>query len=84
MQELLLQFVPSVLLQLVLAAVFFILWRKLGRNPWPVTILTLIPLVGLVVSGVVWIRALFIIADRLNMLENRANGAESSSPEMTR
>ncbi len=71
MEDLFIQFLPTMLIQVVLAVVFFKLWRKLGRNPWLGTILMLVPLAGLFVSGVLHLRALFILADRLNALESR-------------
>lgn len=70
MQEMMMQFLPSSVMQIVLAFVMFFLWKKLKQNPWPITILTIIPIVGLFVYVYAQIRVLFIIANRLEALEN--------------
>ena len=68
--ELILQFVPLLIFSLIYAVIVFIVARKRRINPWGWTIGTMIPLFGLIISGVFFVTTLLSILDRLNALES--------------
>ncbi len=71
-ESMLLQFLPTSIIQIGLAIIVFNLWKRLKMNPWPVTILTAVPIVGMFVFVYVQLRALFILANRLAALEEKS------------
>ena len=66
------QFIPIMFLQLIYAAIVFVVARKRHVNPWIWTVASLVPVFGLLVSGVFMLFSFLSILDRLNVLENNA------------
>lgn len=71
-ENMIIQFIPSMVLGVIYAAIVFVVARKRGVNPWGWTIATLVPLIGLLVSAVFFLTTLLSILDRLNILESRS------------
>lgn len=65
MEAFLIQILPLTLIQLIFAAVFFNLAKRLGSDPWLWALLCAIPVVGAFMIGFLQLRALFILARRL-------------------
>jgi hypothetical protein len=74
----LVQLAPMMVLGLIYAAIVFIVARKRGVNPWVWTIATLLPGVGLIVSGIFFLLTFFSVLDRLNALEQNSKAQEFS------
>jgi hypothetical protein len=66
------QFIPIMTLQLIYAAVVFVLARKRGLNPWFWPIGSLVPGFGLIVAGIFMLLSFLSVFDRLNALEKHA------------
>jgi hypothetical protein len=73
-------FFEGVVLAVVYAAAVYFVARKRRVEPWPWTIGTLIPFVGLIVSAVFFYLTLLSILDRLNLLE--AGRPPAQAPEL--
>ena len=71
---LLIQLFPLIFMGAIYAVVVFFTARKRGVNPWPWTVASLIPAIGLIVSGVFMLLSWFAILDRLNRLERGIDG----------
>ena len=69
MTDLILQFLPLMTLQLIYAAIVYALARKRRINPWPWTIATLVPFLGIFVFPLFFLVTLLSVLDRLNVLE---------------
>ena len=65
------QFMPIMFLQLIYAAIVFVVAQKRHVNPWIWTIASLVPVCGLFVSGVFMLLSFLSMLDRLNVLENK-------------
>jgi len=63
------QLAPMMILGLIYALVVYVVARKRRINPWVWTIATLIPGIGLIVSGIFFLVTFLSILDRLNTLE---------------
>jgi hypothetical protein len=63
------QFLLTMLFQAVLAIVIFKLYRRLGRNPWPPTFYSLVPVIGVLAFAIYQVRVLFHIIGRVEALE---------------
>lgn len=71
MEAAILQLIPLLTIQVVYAIIVFVTARKRPVNPWPWTIGTLVPGVGMIVAAVFWLVTLFSVLDRLKALESR-------------
>ncbi|MCR5878105.1 hypothetical protein [Phenylobacterium sp. J367] len=69
------QFIPMMTLGLIYAVIVFVIARKRGVNPWPWTIATLVPAIGLIVAGVFYLLSFLSVLDRLNALEGKTPSA---------
>ncbi|MBL8556296.1 MAG: hypothetical protein JNL41_18625 [Phenylobacterium sp.] len=56
----------------VYAIVVYVIARKRRVNPWPWTIATLIPAIGLLVAAIFYLLSFLSVLDRLNKLEGEA------------
>jgi hypothetical protein len=72
------QLAPMILFGLFYAAVVYVVARKRKVNPWVWTIATLIPAIGLIVSGIFFLLTFLSILDRLNALERTSTVQEFS------
>ncbi len=70
--SLLMQFVPLMILQLLYAVVTFQIARKQRWNAWILTIVVLIPVVGMIAFIVIFLSTLLKTLDRLNVLEGKS------------
>jgi len=68
-ETLFVQLVPITLLGAIYAVIVFIAAKKRGVNPWPWAISSLVPIVGMIVSGVFFLLTFLSMLDRLNALE---------------
>ena len=71
----LVQLLPLTIFSLIYAVLVFVMARKRRINPWPWTIATAIPFIGLFVFGVFFYVTLLSMLDRLNALEAGTTGA---------
>lgn len=71
--EAIVEFIPLIIVQLIYAAIAFVVARKRSMNPWPWTIGTLIPILGMLVFGLYFLLSFLSVLDRLNTLERPAN-----------
>jgi len=62
---------PSLILGLIYAAITYIIAKKRGVNPWPWTLGSLVPIAGLIVAGVFYLKSFLSVFDRLKALEGR-------------
>jgi hypothetical protein len=69
MASALIQLAPLMVLEVVYAAVVYVVARKRNVNPWAWTIGTLVPGLGLFVSAIFFLVTLLSVLDRLNVLE---------------
>ena len=69
MESQIIQLAPMMILGLIYALVVYVVARKRRINPWVWTIATLIPGIGLIVSGIFFLVTFLSILDRLNTLE---------------
>lgn len=69
MEAALIQLGPIMLLSLIYAVIVYITARKRGVNPWPWVIGGIIPIIGMIVSGIFFLLSFLSILDRLNALE---------------
>jgi hypothetical protein len=63
------QLAPMMVLGLFYALVVYVVARKRRINPWVWTVATLIPGIGLIVSGIFFLLTFLSVLDRLNALE---------------
>lgn len=71
-EAMILQFLPLTILSLIYAFVVYVIARKRGLNPWLWTIGTVVPLVGVIIVGPLFLLLSFLsVFDRLNALETR-------------
>lgn len=71
-EAMIIQMVPITILSIIYAVVIFVIARKRGVNPWPWTIGTLVPFVGAIIVGPIFMLLSFLsVFDRLNVLEKR-------------
>jgi len=68
-EAVILQFLPLFIVSVIYAFVVFVIARKRKVNPWPWTIGTLIPGVGIIVAPVFMLLSFISVFDRLNALE---------------
>ena len=59
-----------IILGVIYAIVVYVIARKRRVNPWPWTIATLIPGLGMLVAAVFYLLSFLSVLDRLNKLEN--------------
>ena len=69
--ELVAQAAPLILVNLLYAAIVFVIARKRGIRPWPWTLGTLVPVIGFVVFPVFLLLSFLSMLDRLTALEAR-------------
>lgn len=74
--NLLIQLIPAIIFSLVYAVIVYAVARRRRLNPWPWTIATLIPVIGMIVAGVFLLLSFLSVLDRLNALEAAAGTAE--------
>ena len=58
-----------VVLGIVYAAIVYVIARKRRVNPWPWTIATLIPVIGILIAAIFYLLSFLSVLDRLNKLE---------------
>ena len=63
------QFIPLLILQALYAAVVFVVARKRGLNPLVRSLISLVPLIGLIFAGLFVLLSFLSVLDRLNRLE---------------
>lgn len=63
--------VTYLILGIIYAVLVFIIARKRRVNPWPWTIASLVPILGIIVAAVFYFLSFLSVLDRLNALENR-------------
>jgi len=68
---LLMQLVPLMVLQLLYAVVTFQLCSKQRWNAWILTLVVLIPVIGMIAFIVIFLTTLLKTLDRLNVLEGK-------------
>ena len=69
-EGLLMQFLPLVLLSVIYAVVVYVIAQKRRINPWGWTIGTLVPFIGPIFVGPIFMLLSFLsVFDRLNRLE---------------
>jgi hypothetical protein len=66
----LIEFLPLIIVSLIYAVVVYLIAGKRRLNPWPWTIGTLVPFVGLFVAAVFMLLSFLSVFDRLNALED--------------
>jgi len=59
-----------VVIGVIYAIIVYVVARKRRVNPWPWTIPTLIPVLGMIVAGIFMLLSFLSVLDRLNALEN--------------
>ena len=59
-----------IVMGIVYAIVVYVIARKRRVNPWPWTIATLIPGIGLLIAAIFYLLSFLSVLDRLNKLEN--------------
>ncbi len=64
--DLIVQFIPSVLIGLIWAIPIYRTCLKRGVGPWPWVIACLVPFVNLIAIPVFWVTTIMAILDRLN------------------
>jgi|CXWL01.1.fsa_nt_gi hypothetical protein len=67
----LMQLLPSMIIQIIYSIVVFKMARKQGWNAWLWTIGSLIPIIGLIVLAVAQATTILKTLDRLNVLEGK-------------
>ncbi len=67
-----LQFIPLMTIQVVYAVIVFMMAKRRKLSPWPWTIGSLVPGIGMIVSGIFILLTIFSVLDRLNALESKA------------
>jgi hypothetical protein len=72
MEAAILQFIPLMTIQLVYAAIVFVMAKKRRINPWLWTIGSLVPGFGVLASAIFMLLTMFSMLDRLHALENKA------------
>lgn len=70
--NLLIQLIPAIIFSLIYAVIVYAVARRRRLNPWPWTIATLIPVIGMIVAGVFLLLSFLSVLDRLNALEAAA------------
>lgn len=70
---LLMQLLPLMIIQLLYAVVTFQFASKQRWNAWVLTIVVLIPIVGMIAFIVIFLTTLLKTLDRLNVLEGKGN-----------
>jgi amino acid transporter len=71
--DMLVQFIPLIILSLIFAFPLFNLAKALGKNPWAAVLISFIPLIGFVFVYFMLFGAVANLAERLKRLE----GAEA-------
>lgn len=64
--------VVYIVIGIIYAIVVYVIARKRRVNPWPWTIPTLIPVIGIIVAGIFMLLSFLSVLDRLNKLESEA------------
>jgi hypothetical protein len=71
LEAMILQILPVMVIQCFYAIGAFVISRKRGVNPWPWTLVSLVPFVGLIAVPVFLYAMLGAIFDRLRALEGK-------------
>lgn len=74
LEAIILQILPVMVIQCFYAIGAFVISKKRGVNPWPWTVVSLVPFIGLIAVPVFLYVMLGAIFDRLRALEGKSAG----------